>query len=87
MLVTTYKCDKKNKCVLKLCLNHTKCSSCHGLGVQGRLCICSGEVRSSVIPALVIVVFDIKAGELGEADSQSTAGIVDVLSVQRLREI
>lgn len=62
--------------------NLTKRSSCHGLGVNGWLCIRSGEVWSGVIPALVIVVFNVEAGELGEADSQGAASIVDVLPIQ-----
>lgn len=70
---------------LKSCLNFTKC--CHGLMVNGGLWICSGEVWSSVVPALVIVVLDIEAGKLREADSQSTASIVDVLSIQRLKQM
>lgn len=50
-----------------------------GLGVGG------GKVWPGVVPALVVVVLHIKAGELGEADPQGTAGVVDVLPVQRLR--
>lgn len=64
----------------------TKCSSCHSLGVNGGLWICSWKVWSGVVPALVVVILDVEASELGEADSQSTASIVDVLSIQRLKE-
>lgn len=71
--------------MLQPCPRLTKCGGCHGLGVDGGLCVCGGEVGSGVISALVVVVFDIQAGELGEADSQGTAGVVDVLSIQRLR--
>lgn len=71
----------------KLSPNLTKCSRCHGLGVNGGLCICSRQVWSRVISALVIVVFNIEAGELGKTDSQGAAGIVDVLSIQRLKQI
>lgn len=52
------------------------------MGVNGWLCIRSGEVWSGVIPALVIVVLNVEAGELGEADSQSAASVVDVLPIQ-----
>lgn len=52
------------------------------MGVNGWLGIRSGEVWSGVIPALVIVVFNVEAGELGEADSQGAAGVVDVLPIQ-----
>lgn len=55
--------------------------------VNGGLWICGGEVWSGVVPALVIVVLDIEAGELREADSQSATGIVDVLSIQRLKPV
>lgn len=54
--------------------------------VNGGLRICSGEVWAGVVPALVIVVLDVQAGELGEADSQGAAGVVDVLPVQRLTD-
>lgn len=64
----------------------TESSSRHGLVVDGGLWVCGGEVWAGVVPALVVVVFDVKAGELGEADSQGAAGVVDVLTVQRLRE-
>lgn len=56
----------------------------HGLGVDGWLGVGSGEVWPGVVPALVVVVLDVEAGELGEADPQGAAGVVDVLPVQRL---
>lgn len=80
-------CSLPNTKFFKSSPNLTKGSSCHGLVVNGGLWICSGEVWSGVIPTLVVVVLDIQAGELGEADSQGTAGIVDVLSIQRLRQM
>lgn len=59
-------------------------SSCHGL-VQGGLAVPRGQVWAGVVPALVVVVFYIEARELGEVDAQRAAGVVDVLSIQRLR--
>lgn len=50
--------------------------------VNGWLGVGGGEVGSGVVPALVIVVLDIKAGELGETDPQGATGIVDVLPIQ-----
>lgn len=50
--------------------------------VKRGLRVGSGKVWAGVIPAFVIVVFDVEAGELGEADSQGTTSIVDVLAVQ-----
>lgn len=64
----------------------TKRGRCHGLGVNGGLSICGGQIWASVIPAFVVIVFDIEAGEFGEANSQGTAGVVDVLPIQRLKE-
>lgn len=56
----------------------------HGLGVHGWLGIGGGEVWPGVVPALVVVVLDVEAGELGEADSQGAASVVDVLPIQGL---
>lgn len=56
--------------------------SSHGLVVKRGLRVGSGQVRAGVIPAFVIVVLDVEAGELGEADSEGAAGVVDVLAVQ-----
>lgn len=39
-------------------------------------------MKPSVISALVVVVIDVETGELGEVDLQSTAGVVEVLTVQ-----
>lgn len=55
----------------------------HGL-VQRGLAVAGGQVRARVVPTLVVVVLDVEAGELGEVDTQRTAGVVDVLPVQRL---
>lgn len=71
---------------------HSVCASLtegsgHGLVVHGGLGVSGGQVRPGVVSALVVVVLDIEAGELGEADSQGAAGVVDVLAVQRLVEI
>lgn len=66
-------------------LNSDFTERCHGLVVDGGLRICGGEVWSGVVPALVIVVLHIQAGEFGEADSQGTTGVVDVLPIQRLK--
>ncbi len=43
--------------------------------------------RVGVIPTLVIVIFHIEAGELGEVDSQGAAAIVDILAIQRLEKV
>ena len=62
---------------------HTERGS-HGLVVHGGLGVSGGKVRPGVVPALVVVVLHVEAGELGEADPQRTASVVDVLPVQRL---
>lgn len=56
----------------------------HGL-VQGGLAVAGGQVGPRVVPALVVVVLDVEAGELREVDAERAAGVVDVLPVQRLR--
>ena len=56
----------------------------HGLVVYGGLGVSSGQVWSGVVSALVVVVAHVEAGELGEADPQGAARVVDVLAVQRL---
>lgn len=58
--------------------------SSHGV-VQRGLCVPRGQVRPRVVPALVIVILDVKACELGHIDAESAAGIIDVLAVQRLQ--
>lgn len=75
--------------VMKECWNVslTKRGCCHGLGVNGGLSVRGGQIWASVIPAFVVVVFDIEAGEFGEANSQGTTGVVDVLTVERLKQI
>lgn len=52
---------------------------------RGRPIPC-GQIRASVVSALIVVVLDIQAGEFGEADAQRTARIIDVLSIQRLKQ-
>lgn len=52
--------------------------------VQGGLRVGGGEIQAGVVPALVVVVLDIQVGELGEADSERAAGVVDVLPVKTL---
>lgn len=59
-------------------------SSCHGL-VQSGLAVPRGQVWAGVVPALVVIVLHIETRELGEVDAQRAAGVVDVLSIQRLR--
>lgn len=49
--------------------------------INGWLRVGRGEIWAGVVSALVIVVLDIEAGKLGEADSQGTASIVDVLAI------
>lgn len=58
----------------------------HGRVLHGGLAVSGGKVRSGEVAALLIVVFDVEACEFGEADPQSAAAIIDVLSVQRLRD-
>ena len=43
-----------------------------------------GQVRPGVVTALVVVVLDVEADQLAEVDPQGAAGVVDVLTVQRL---
>lgn len=43
-----------------------------------------GQIGPGVVSALIIVVLNVQAGEFGEADAQRTAGVIDVLSIQRL---
>lgn len=73
---TAWLCPVPTSCTL------TK-SSCHGL-VQGGLAVPRGQVWAGVVSALVIVVLYIETCELGEVDAQRAAGVVDVLSIQRL---
>ncbi len=58
----------------------------HGRVLHGGLAVSGGKVRSGEVAALLVVVFDVEAREFGEADPQSAAAIIDVLSVQRLRD-
>lgn len=58
----------------------------HGWVLHGRLAVSAGQVRSGEVSALLVVVFDIEACEFGEADPQSAAAVIDVLSVQRLTQ-
>lgn len=63
----------------------TEGSGGEGLGFEWGRAVPCGQIWASVISALIIVVLDIQAGEFGEADAQCTAGIIDVLSIQRLK--
>lgn len=54
--------------------------------LHGGLAVSSGKVWSGEVSALLVVVFDVETGEFGEADPQSTAAIIDVLTVQRLKQ-
>lgn len=49
------------------------------------LTVSTGKVGSGEVAALLVVVFDVEAGEFGEADPQRAAAVVDVLSIQRLK--
>lgn len=62
-------------------LGLTERGSCHGLRIHGLLGVGRGEIWPGVVSALVVVVLDIEAGKLGEADSQGAASIVDVLAI------
>lgn len=53
----------------------------HGLVLHGGLAVSGGQVWSGEVSALLVVIFDVEAGELGEADPQGAAAVVDVLSV------
>ena len=46
----------------------------------------SGQGGVSVVPALVVVVSDIEAGEFAVLYPQSATGRVNVLSIQRLQQ-
>lgn len=58
----------------------------HGVMFETRLAVSCGQIWSCVVTALVVVVFHIQAAELRETDAQGTATVVDVLSIQSLRE-
>lgn len=58
----------------------------HGCVLHGRLAVSGGKVWSGEVSALLVVVFDIQAGEFGEADPQCAAAVIDVLSIQRLKQ-
>ena len=49
--------------------------------VHGGLAVPRGQVQAGEVSALVVVVLDIQAGQLGELHAQSTAGVVDVLAI------
>lgn len=56
-----------------------------GLGLERGRAVPGGQIGTGVVSALVVVVLDVQAGEFGEADAQRTAGVIDVLSIQRLK--
>lgn len=68
-----------------MCGGLTECCS-HGRVLHGGLAVSRRQVRPGEVAALLVVVFDVEAGEFGEADPQSAAAVVDVLSVQRLKK-
>jgi len=63
-----------------------RCGSgtCEGEGRVERG-VAGGQVGVGVVSALVIVVLDVEAVELGVLDAQGAARVVDVLPVQRLQ--
>jgi hypothetical protein len=58
--------------------------TCEGEGRVERG-VARGQVGVGVVSALVIVVLDVEAVELGVLDAQGAARVVDVLPVQRLQ--
>lgn len=58
----------------------------HGWVLHGGLAVSGGQVRPGEVAALLVVVFDVEAGEFREANPQSAAAVIDVLSVQRLKQ-
>lgn len=54
--------------------------------LAARLSVACGKVWSGVVSTLVIVVLDVEVDQLAEVYPQSAAGVVDVLSIQRLEE-
>jgi len=58
----------------------------HGRVLHAGLAVSAGQVRPGEVAALLVVVLDVEAGELGEADPQRAAAVVDVLAVQRLKD-
>lgn len=58
--------------------------TCEGEGRVERW-VAGGQVGVGVVSALVIVVLDVEAVELGVLDAQGAARVVDVLPVQRLQ--
>ena len=57
----------------------------HGRVLHCGLAVSRWQVRPGEVTALLIVVLHVEAGEFGEVDPQSAAAVVDVLSIQRLR--
>lgn len=53
--------------------------------LAARLSVPCGEVRSRVVSTLVVVVLDVEVDQLAEVYPQGAAGVVDVLSIQRLK--
>lgn len=73
----------------------TQCSAClvsvsfsgappteGGGGVQ----LSRGEVGSGEVSALVVVVLHVERAQFGEVDPQRAAAVIDVLTVQRLKD-
>lgn len=54
--------------------------------LAARLAVSCGKVWPGVVSTLVIVVLDVEVDQLAEVYPQSAAGVVDVLSIQRLKD-
>lgn len=62
----------------------TEGGSSHRVLVHSRLrvvLLSSRKVRSGVVTALIVVKLHVEAGQLGETHPQSTAAVIDVLTV------
>ncbi len=55
-------------------------------GRVNRHSVTRGQVGVRVVSALVVIVLDVQTRQLREVDSQRAAAIVDVLSVQGLKD-
>ena len=55
------------------------------VGVYGRLSVPCRELWPGVVTALVVVVLHVQVDQLGVVDAERTARVVDVLTIQGLR--
>lgn len=68
------------------CQHHTQkrgllCKCCSNSWVQRWLSIARWKVRTSVVPAFIVVILDIQIHQFGKINSQSTASIINILTI------